>query len=80
MSDLRDECRDAERNVEFWEEVKKEGRPISLISKPEAKENGGKSTMSESMAMEVSDVCSVMLDTTLTGYTVIVCKMRLKPD
>jgi ATP-dependent DNA helicase 2 subunit 2 len=55
MMVLRDECTEEQPgNPEFWAEVKKEGRSMSLISKPEAANNEGKSAIPESVAAEVS--------------------------
>lgn len=60
--DLRDECTEEKPgNSEFWEEVKQEGRPMSLISKPEAAMSGGKSRISESVSAEVRTLlCRVL--------------------
>jgi ATP-dependent DNA helicase 2 subunit 2 len=41
-------------NKEFWVQVQKRGRGMSLISKPEAAKNGGISAIPESDAEEVS--------------------------
>ncbi|KAI0932900.1 hypothetical protein AcW2_001392 [Taiwanofungus camphoratus] len=53
LRDLRKVCLDQRLgNQEFWEEVKKLGRDISLVSKPEASQLGGKSDVSEAESAE----------------------------
>ncbi|KAF9652062.1 SPOC domain-like protein, partial [Thelephora ganbajun] len=55
MMDLREECleTDGGGNNAFWKEVCADGRTLSLISKTEAANAGGKSRISESVASEV---------------------------
>ena len=53
--DLRESCleTDGGGNIAFWKEVCTVGRTLSLISKTEAANAGGKSRISESVASEV---------------------------
>ncbi|KAJ7771956.1 SPOC like C-terminal domain-containing protein [Mycena maculata] len=53
IKDLRDKCAFEPGNPQFWGEVKKAGRKLSLISDKEAEENGGASSISESKAEKV---------------------------
>jgi ATP-dependent DNA helicase 2 subunit 2 len=55
MMDLREQCleTDGGGNNAFWKEVCAVGRTLSLISKTEATNAGGKSRISESVASEV---------------------------
>lgn len=54
LKDLRDKCASSEPgNPQFWAEVQKAGRKLSLISDKEAEENGGTSAISESKAEKV---------------------------
>ncbi|KAG1738615.1 SPOC domain-like protein [Suillus paluster] len=48
LRDLKESCLEEAGNSEFWQEVQKLGRSISLISQPEAKKLGGHSEFSES--------------------------------
>jgi len=50
IQDLRQACLSDPGNKEFWTLVQKQGRGMSLISKPEAAKNGGISTIPESDA------------------------------
>ncbi|KAJ7480055.1 SPOC domain-like protein [Mycena galericulata] len=50
MKDLRDKCASEPGNRQFWEQVQKAGRKMSLISDKEAEEHGGTSSISESKA------------------------------
>ncbi|KIJ59827.1 hypothetical protein HYDPIDRAFT_118081 [Hydnomerulius pinastri MD-312] len=50
LKELKEECLTYSRNNEFWSELQKLGRSISLISSPEAKKLGGLSDISESAA------------------------------
>jgi len=56
MMDLREQCLETEGggNNAFWKEVCTVGRTLSLISKTEAANAGGRSRISESVASEVS--------------------------
>ncbi|KAG1777312.1 SPOC like C-terminal domain-containing protein [Suillus placidus] len=54
LRDLKESCLKGAGNPEFWQEVQKLGRSISLISEPEAKKLGGHSEFSESASEEVS--------------------------
>lgn len=55
IRELRSACLKGEPpNREFWEKVQEVGRPLSLISKPEAAKAGGKSSISETEAETVS--------------------------
>jgi hypothetical protein len=53
--DLREQCLETGGggNIAFWKEVCTVGRPLSLISKTEAANAGGRSRISESVASEV---------------------------
>lgn len=53
--DLREQCleTDGGGNNAFWKEVCAVGRTLSLISKAEAANAGGRSRISESVASEV---------------------------
>ena len=55
MMDLREQCLETGEggNTAFWQEVCAVGRTLSLISKTEAANAGGKSRISESVASEV---------------------------
>lgn len=55
MMDLREQCLEADGggNTAFWKEVCAVGRTLSLISKTEAANAGGRSRISESVASEV---------------------------
>jgi ATP-dependent DNA helicase 2 subunit 2 len=44
-------------NPEFWSDVKKVGRDLSLISKGEAKKQGGLSSIADNEAVEVRSFC-----------------------
>ncbi|KAG1832906.1 SPOC domain-like protein [Suillus subalutaceus] len=48
LRDLKESCHKEAGNPEFWQEVQKLGRSLSLISEPEAKKLGGHSEFSES--------------------------------
>ncbi|KAJ7451138.1 SPOC domain-like protein [Mycena latifolia] len=50
LKDLRDKCTSEPGNRQFWAEVQKAGRKMSLISDKEAGEHGGTSAISESKA------------------------------
>ncbi|KDQ54942.1 hypothetical protein JAAARDRAFT_196318 [Jaapia argillacea MUCL 33604] len=50
LQELKDNCLSDPGNPDFWNEVTKLGRSISLISKPEAAKHGGKSSISENLA------------------------------
>ncbi|KAF7367429.1 SPOC domain-like protein [Mycena sanguinolenta] len=50
MQNLRRNCTSEPGNSQFWSEVQKAGRKISLISEEEAEEHGGTSQFSESQA------------------------------
>ncbi|KAG0703074.1 SPOC like C-terminal domain-containing protein [Suillus ampliporus] len=54
LRDLKESCLEESGNPEFWQEVQKLGRSISLISQPEAKKLGGRSEFSESASEAVS--------------------------
>lgn len=56
MMDLREQCLETEGGGDnvFWKEVCTVGRTLSLISKTEAANAGGRSRISESVASEVS--------------------------
>jgi len=51
--DLKESCLREPGNPEFWQEVQKLGRSISLISDPEATKFGGSSEFSESASVAV---------------------------
>ncbi|KAF8640795.1 hypothetical protein AX17_000444 [Amanita inopinata Kibby_2008] len=55
MKDLKRKCLGQPGNAEFWQEVKKAGRRLSLISDTEADEYGGTSPVSEKEAKLVRD-------------------------
>jgi ATP-dependent DNA helicase 2 subunit 2 len=48
LKDLKESCLKEAGNCEFWQEVQKLGRSLSLISEPEARKLGGRSEFSES--------------------------------
>ena len=50
---LKDKCLSKPGNLEFWSDVKKIGRGLSLISKTEAKKLGGLSRITDDEAEEV---------------------------
>lgn len=76
MMDLREECiEEKPGNAAFWEEVKQEGRPMSLISKPEAAMSGGKSRISESVSAEV---CAPVYVEYVCLRVYSLCKSNLK--
>ncbi|KAJ6569542.1 SPOC like C-terminal domain-containing protein [Mycena capillaripes] len=50
MKDLREKCASEPGNRQFWAQVQKAGRQMSLISDKEAEEHGGTSSISESKA------------------------------
>ncbi|KAI0668689.1 SPOC domain-like protein [Trametes maxima] len=53
IRELKDTClKSKPGNKEFWDDVRSFGRPLSLISQPEARKAGGKSTISESEAQK----------------------------
>ncbi|KAG1825465.1 SPOC like C-terminal domain-containing protein [Suillus subaureus] len=54
LKDLKESCLKEAGNSEFWQEVQKLGRNLSLISEPEAKKLGGHSEFSESASEAVS--------------------------
>lgn len=55
LRDLKSTCLDQiPHNKEFWKEIQKIGRPISLISSKEAKKAGGKSDVTEGTSVDVS--------------------------
>lgn len=54
LRDLRETCLSEPGNKDFWAQVQKQGRDISLISKPEAAKYGGISLIPESEAEGVS--------------------------
>jgi hypothetical protein len=53
MQDLHDKCASEPGNLQFWTQVQKAGRKMSLISDKEAEEHGGTSPISESKAEKV---------------------------
>ncbi|TFK47939.1 SPOC domain-like protein [Heliocybe sulcata] len=53
IQDLKDSClEEFPGNKDFWDDVSRLGRGISLISKPEAKAVGGRSGISEALAKQ----------------------------
>ncbi|KAH9855805.1 SPOC domain-like protein [Lenzites betulinus] len=53
IRELKETCVDSEPgNKDFWEKVRAVGRPLSLISQPEATKAGGKCAISESEAQQ----------------------------
>ncbi|KAF7986188.1 hypothetical protein HWV62_38598 [Athelia sp. TMB] len=52
LRDLKRACLSQHGNQDFWAEVQKQGRGMSLISKPEAAQEGGISAISETVAEE----------------------------
>ncbi|KAK2462108.1 hypothetical protein APHAL10511_006571 [Amanita phalloides] len=50
MKDFKKKCLGKNGNTEFWEEVKKAGRQLNLISDSEAKQYGGTSTVHEGVS------------------------------
>jgi hypothetical protein len=54
LRDLKESCLKEAGNSEFWQEVQKLGRSLSLISEPEARKLGGRSEFSESASEAVS--------------------------
>jgi Ku C terminal domain like len=56
---LKDTCLSKPGNLEFWSDVKKIGRDLSLISKTEAKKLGGLSSITDDEAEEVRSSCEV---------------------
>ncbi|KAI0825396.1 SPOC domain-like protein [Trametes gibbosa] len=59
IRELKEICLESEPgNKDFWEEVCNVGRPLSLISQPEAVKAGGKCTISENEAQAVSSALS----------------------
>ncbi|KAG1761756.1 SPOC like C-terminal domain-containing protein [Suillus occidentalis] len=54
LRDMKESCLKEAGNSEFWQEVQKLGRSLSLISEPEAKKLGGHSEFSESASEAVS--------------------------
>jgi len=54
LKDLKESCLREAGNSEFWQEVQKLGRSLSLISEPEARKLGGHSQFSESASEAVS--------------------------
>ncbi|KAJ7139489.1 SPOC like C-terminal domain-containing protein [Mycena epipterygia] len=55
MEDLHDKCASEPGNRQFWAQVQKAGRKMSLISDKEAEKHGGISTISESKAEKFLD-------------------------
>lgn len=53
MKDLHDKCASEPGNRQFWAQVQKAGRKMSLISDEEADKHGGTSAISESKAEKV---------------------------
>ncbi|KAG2370362.1 SPOC like C-terminal domain-containing protein [Suillus spraguei] len=53
LKELKESCLKETGNSEFWQEVQKLGRSLSLISQPEAKKLGGHSDFSESASEAV---------------------------
>ena len=49
-------------NPGFWSDVKKVGRDLSLISRGEAKKQGGVSSIADDEAEEVRSFCEVSTD------------------
>jgi len=52
---LKEKCLQASGNPEFWLNMQKLGRAISLISNKEARKYGGAASVSERRAEEVCD-------------------------
>lgn len=50
---LKEKCSAKPGNPAFWDELRKIGRELSLISESEAEKNGGESDYSESKAKKV---------------------------
>lgn len=59
LCDLKEKCLSKPGNPEFWSDVKKVGRDLSLISKGEAKKQGGLSSIADDEAEEVRSFCEV---------------------
>jgi hypothetical protein len=73
VQNLRKTCLSDPGNKEFWAEVQKHGRGMSLISKPEAAKHGGISTIPESDAEQVSSMlpcrlCALHTDIISSSY------------
>ena len=59
LRNLKEKCLSKPGNPEFWSDVKKIGRDLSLISKGEAKKQGGLSSIEDNEAEEVRFFCAV---------------------
>ena len=59
LRNLKEKCLSKPGNPEFWSDVKKVGRDLSLISKGEAKKQGGLSSIVDNEAEEVRSFCEV---------------------
>lgn len=59
LRNLKEKCLSKPGNPEFWSDVKKVGRDLSLISKGEAKKQGGLSSIADDEAEEVCFICEV---------------------
>lgn len=64
LSGLKEDCTREYGNKNFWTELQKLGRQMSLISSTEAKRVGGISAVSESAA----DVVSTFLNSFFTNF------------
>ena len=53
LRNLKEKCSSKLGNPEFWSDVKKVGRDLSLISKGETKKQGGLSSIGDDEAEEV---------------------------
>ena len=57
LRNFKEKCLSKPGNPEFWSDVKKVGRDLSLISKGEAKKQGSLSSISDNDAEEVRSFC-----------------------
>jgi len=60
LRNLKGKCLSKPGNPEFWSQVKKVGRDLSLISEGEAKKQGGLSSIADDEAEEVRCFCEAL--------------------
>lgn len=59
LRNLKEKCLSKPGNPEFWSDVKRVGRDLSLISKGETKEQGGLLSIADDEAEEVRSFCDI---------------------
>lgn len=70
LRNFKGKCLSKPGNPEFWSQVKKVGRDLSLISKGDAKKQGGLSSIADDEAEEVRSFCEALNQRLLIPFPV----------